>query len=597
MEIDLSGRSRAAATGSAVATGPQLSGGAQGWGSPGLLDALHGASPTGFAFLDRDLAFVYVNDAMARLHGVPREQHTGRPLREVLPGVADAIADGLAHVLATGQSVSEIPLSGPSPLPGAAAGEMAHWRLNLFPVSDGRTVVGVGVVARDVTETVRALELAQQARFEAETARAAAVQAQDRLTLLAHATRMLSETLDLAEAVDRLCRLCVPLLADWVVVTLVDDDGHVTTTTGRHRDGHEQLLVRYAAAQPRQLAPDTIKHRISRGAEPVLLPELSAADLRRTTGSAQLAELATELGTSSALMVPLVARRRVLGTLSLITGVSGRRLQDADLDMARDLGRRGALALDNARLYAAEHLTALTLQRSLLPTLPTIAGLATSAVYLAGGKNAEVGGDWYDVLALPDGATGLAIGDVMGHDLAATAAMGQLRSVLRSYAWEGDSPARVLDRLDRLVQGLAMADLATCIYARLEPAGGGQPAHLAYANAGHHPPLLRLPDGTVQPLTGGQSVLVGVEPQLAGSSGRPEAGTAMPAGSALLMFTDGLIEDRTQDLDVGLAAITQLLAAHEPAAGPDALTGALTEHVHRRAAIDDDICILAVTVT
>ena len=102
----------------------------------------------------------------------------------------------------------------------------------------------------------------------------------------------------------------------------------------------------------------------------------------------------------------------------------------------------------------------------------------------------QVGGDWYDVLPLPDGAVGIAVGDVVGHDLRAAAAMGQLRGMVRSYAWDGGRPGSVLDRCDQLVQGLDMAAMATAVYARLDPPGPDGTRTLHYANAGHPTPLL-----------------------------------------------------------------------------------------------------------
>ena len=160
--------------------------------------------------------------------------------------------------------------------------------------------------------------------------------------------------------------------------------------------------------------------------------------------------------------------------------------------MAVDIGRRAGLAVDNAQLFGKEHEVAVALQRSMLPRVPPVPGLEISAHYFAGSERADVGGDWYDVLPLPDGSVGVAVGDVMGHDLIAAAAMGQLRSVLRSYAWEGHRPSEVLERLDRLVQGLGMAQLATCVYGRLLPVEGG--ALLRYANAGHLPPVVQRRD-------------------------------------------------------------------------------------------------------
>ena len=123
-----------------------------------------------------------------------------------------------------------------------------------------------------------------------------------------------------------------------------------------------------------------------------------------------------------------------------------------------------------------------------------------AARYLVGVDGNQVGGDWYDVLKLPDGAVGLAVGDVVGHDLQAAAAMGQLRGVLRSYAWDGGPPGSVLDRCDQLVQGLEMAAMATAVYARLEPLEGSDDRLLRYANAGHPAPLLLGPDGRLRRL-------------------------------------------------------------------------------------------------
>jgi serine phosphatase RsbU (regulator of sigma subunit) len=179
---------------------------------------------------------------------------------------------------------------------------------------------------------------------------------------------------------------------------------------------------------------------------------------------------------------------------------------------------------------------------------------------------------------------------VMGHDLAAASAMGQLRSVLRSYAWEGDGPGLVLDRLDRLVQGLDMAQLATCVYARLTFDGQGAAA-LCYANAGHHAPMLRLPDGTVTRLEDGQGVVIGVAP----GDDRPEGEVELPAGSVLLLFTDGLVESRTRDLDVGVDEVERLLAAHDPAAGAEALVTELSALADLHGG-DDDVCILVLRV-
>ena len=265
-------------------------------------------------------------------------------------------------------------------------------------------------------------------------------------------------------------------------------------------------------------------------------------------------DLLRRLGLGSAMVVPLRARDRVLGVLTLVA-VDGF-TADAVVTAAH-LGRRAGLALDNVRLFLAERTAALTLQRSLLPEIPQIPGLDVAAAYIPSGRSAEVGGDWFDVLPLPDGAIGLAVGDVVGHDLRAAAAMGQLRSLLRSYAWEGSSPGQVLGRADELVRGLDIADIATCAYLRWRSTDDG--AHVTYARAGHPPPLLRLAGGEVRPLDGGLSTPIGLD-----GPGRDEATIDVPVGATLVLYTDGLVERRDRGLRDGIAALDRRARRRSP---------------------------------
>lgn len=158
------------------------------------------------------------------------------------------------------------------------------------------------------------------------------------------------------------------------------------------------------------------------------------------------------------------------------------------------------MSIDNARHYQQEHRAAETLQRSLLPEVPDLEGLTISARYLPANSAVDVGGDFYEVTELPDGTYTIAVGDVVGHDLAAAAAMGHLRVLLRSIAWDAvqregaADPARVLDRTDELVQALSITSMATVLLARLtKPSEAGGTWSLAFCNAGHPPALLRLP--------------------------------------------------------------------------------------------------------
>ena len=200
--------------------------------------------------------------------------------------------------------------------------------------------------------------------------------------------------------------------------------------------------------------------------------------------------------------MPVRARGRVLGSLTLYTQHPyGRRYSARDVHLAADLAGRAGLAVDNARLYETEHAAVITLQHSLLPALPKIDGLQLAARYLVGVD----GNRWAatGTTCSPARRRGrLAVGDVVGHDLRAAAAMGQLRGVVRSYAWDGGGPGSVLDRCDQLVQGLEMAAMATAVYARIEPHAADASRLVRYANAGHPAPLVLDPDGHLLRLDG-----------------------------------------------------------------------------------------------
>jgi serine phosphatase RsbU (regulator of sigma subunit) len=248
------------------------------------------------------------------------------------------------------------------------------------------------------------------------------------------------------------------------------------------------------------------------------------------------------------------------------------------------------MAMDNVRLYQQEHTVAETLQRSLLPVLPEIPGLSVAAHYVSASSAADVGGDFYDLLHLPDGSVGIAIGDVVGHDVAAAAAMCHLRGLLRAVVWDaGDAdPGELLGRVDRLVQGLHVAPLATMAYARaVRPAADGGPWRLTLANAGHPPLALRAPDGTVRLLDGITGLLVGVDE----TAHRASATVDVVPGSTLVAFTDGLIERPGLDLDAGLAELVDRLAAAPAEASPAELCLlAVGPSPDRR----DDVAVLAV---
>jgi serine phosphatase RsbU (regulator of sigma subunit) len=405
---------------------------------------------------------------------------------------------------------------------------------------------------------------------------------------MAEATSALSATLDMTELLDRLAALCVPRLADWVVLTLVDQHAQVRETAVRHRDGREEDLA-VIARHARRLPPRSPRRRSMASARPVVLEDITPELLLDITGDPDVVAAFQRLGGTATLTVPMVARRRTLGALTLVK-TGDRAFTQDEIDLAEDLAARAALAMDNVRLYQQEHTVADTLQRSLLPELPAIPGIESAAHYVSASTAADVGGDFYDLLHLPDGSVGIAIGDVVGHDVAAAAAMGHLRGVLRAVVWEavdGD-PGSVLARVDRLVQGLRVASLATMVYARAErPVRPGEPWRVHVANAGHPPLLLRAPSGAVRLVDGVTGLLVGVD----ATAHRETLSVDVPSGSTLIAYTDGLIERPGLDMDHGIHALCERIAATPAGTGPRelcdaAVSGALD---HR-----DDVALIAV---
>ncbi|MBI5106631.1 MAG: SpoIIE family protein phosphatase, partial [Solirubrobacterales bacterium] len=259
----------------------------------------------------------------------------------------------------------------------------------------------------------------------------------------------------------------------------------------------------------------------------------------------------------SVIVVPLRLDGDVIGLLYVSTAEVGK-YADEDLRLLEAVGERAALAIGHAQLRDRERRIAETLQRSLLPqALPEVPGLGLAARYLPRGEAGTVGGDFYDAFVRPDGHVVLAIGDVAGKGLRAASTMGQVRAALHAYALEHADPAAILDRLDRFVA--AADDMATAQVLVLDPATGA----MRYAGAGHPPAVVggRLLDGGASPPLG------------VGRDGRTSASTVLEAGDRAVLYTDGLVERRTEALDVSLRSLAAVCA------GEDASLDALCDRV------------------
>ena len=382
--------------------------------------------------------------------------------------------------------------------------------------------------------------------------------------MLLNANDALASTLDIGTGLRRLCRTLVPGLADWCVIDLLDDQGQVDRRIVEHRDPgllpaglFEIRLPPVLDASPASLA------RVLRGTGPVVVDEFPGPEHATDPLHAAELELFTRLRADTAIMAPLRSRQQVLGALTLVRSGDTAPLTEKDLPLVRDLAHRVALAVDNARLYTEVQHIAERLQRSLLPELPNGGVPQIAARYQPAAEPAQVGGDWYDAFVLPGGVTALIIGDVAGHDLRAAVTMGQARNMLRGVACDRkEPPGKILARLDAALRIVSKGETLTCIYGLLEKPAPDEPWNLQYGVAGHPPPLLVAGDGDTRFLTEGRSMMLGVDPTRI----RPDATEILPPRSTLVLYTDGLIERRGENLDRGLARLRQHAAglAMEP---------------------------------
>ncbi|MBA3742547.1 PP2C family protein-serine/threonine phosphatase [Sporichthya sp.] len=387
-------------------------------------------------------------------------------------------------------------------------------------------------------------------------------QATERLVLLSGVSVELTAAgRDVTTAVTRLAEMVVPLLGDWCVVSLVEGETH-RNVAGHHVDPamrpalEAYMRDRFTGRTHAEFGPHTCH-----SPQQLILPAGTTDYVLRTLNSPQAKAALTALAPVSSARLPMAARGRVVGFLGLARGADRPPMSADELAVAQDVADRAGLALENARLYAAQHSLAEGLQRSLLTEPPEPDHCQITVRYVPAAEIASVGGDWFDSFLQPDGATVLVIGDVMGHDTAAAGAMGQLRSMLRTLAWHtGAAPAEVLSNLDAAMLGLAVNTTATAVVARLEQTPQEREQDitwLRWSNAGHPPPMVLDPDGDVTVLSAGHpDLLLGLDPQTA----RGETAVALRRGSTVLLYTDGLVERRGQDLDAGLALLRENLA-------------------------------------
>jgi PAS domain S-box-containing protein len=435
--------------------------------------------------------------------------------------------------------------------------------------ADGEPRGGIWQVV-DITQRRRA-EIERSERMREQAARAEAEAVADTIQKIQRVTDAALEHLALDDLMRELATHIADILqVESATIFLLDTgEEHLTVgatagSLGVVADGKLQIPV-----------GETFAGRVAAAGAPVVTHD--AAD-------GEPDPLLDGRGVTSMLGVPLVREGRVSGVIQ-VASVAGRRFGREDESLLQLVADRAALAVDHARLYARELGIVETLQRSLLPeSLPQVPGLLTAARYMPGGPGADVGGDWYDAVSLEGGRLGIAMGDVVGHGIGAAALMGQLRNALRAYALDGNSPAQVVEKLDRLVQNLEAGRMATLVYMVIAPDLGS----VEFASAGHLPPLILSPDGSATYLEGGRTLPLGVMP----SAEYPQADAELEPGSTIVLYTDGLVEERGASIDRGLDALKEAVSGgpDEPEALCDHIVGTL---LASRAATDD-IAVLTV---
>ncbi|MFD2090880.1 SpoIIE family protein phosphatase [Blastococcus deserti] len=524
-----------------------------------------------FFALDREWRFTYVNTEAERVLGRRRDELIGGVVWELYPAaVGSDFEENYRAAVKTGEErVFEAYY--PEPLD-------AWFEVRAWPGPDGLSVYFL-----DVTERRRAEE---QAR------RSAA-----RLSLVADVTAALSASLTSGRgeeaALQRVAQSVVPVLGDWVILSLVDEDGRMRDVASWHRDPELRASVaRYAELRLAALPPHAPVLRALASGQARTIDDVGAV-VGPMLPPGEVREVFWRLSPRSAVTLPMAARGRTLGALSIYRSADRPQADEEDLATARDLAGRIALALDNSRLYEQQRRLAEGLQRSLLTEPPQPDHAEIVVRYRPAVEVAEVGGDWYDAFLQPSGATVLVIGDVVGHDTEAAAAMGQLRGMLRGIAYrDGPGPAAVLTELDAAIEGLGMGTMATAAMARVEQTPEERAAgltRLRWSNAGHPPPLLLHEDGRIDQLIGPRAeLMLGVDP----SARRTDSVVTVRRGATLLLYTDGLVEGRDLPLDEGIARLGRALAelADEPLG---LLCDAVIERL-RPEGLQDDVALVAI---
>ena len=557
-----------------------------------LLDTLFATAPVGLAFFDHELRVSRINQALASSNGLSVEQHLGKSLQEVLPEADQAMVDQIRHVFDTGEALTDLEIQVATQ---REPGRPRLFNASYYPVRGPEgEVIGVGAVVSDITERQRAaIELAQALERERE-ARAAAEAAERNASFLAEASALLDASLDHETTLQNVARLIVSRVADWCGVDIVEPNGGFRSVAVAHVDRQKMEWAREIAERypPDQNADTGVAHVIRTG-QSELHTDITPEMLEQAAVDDEHLELLRQLQFKSAMVVPMVARGRTLGAITIVGAESGRSYDEADLTLAEELARRAAMAVDNARLYTELSGIADTLQAELLPTeIPNIPGVDVAVRYRAAGELNRVGGDFYDVFGRDANEWAVVIGDVSGKGAPAAAVTALARYTLRTATVNAPVPSRALDSLNEaLLERRRDQEFCSVALAFVTLRDDGLDVKLSLG--GHPPALIKRASGEVE-LCGSAGLLMGFvhDPPLSDDDLR------LGPGDTLLLYTDGVTDAAREGDRFGderLLALVRELA-------PDQYASEMAETIEHTAVAhadyqpQDDMALVAVQV-
>ncbi|MEV7325864.1 SpoIIE family protein phosphatase [Streptomyces sp. NPDC093970] len=557
-----------------------------------LLDGLLSHSPVGMAVMDTDLRYTWVNEALVRASGVA--DRLGRTLSAVFPSEEAAAGEvAMRRVVETGEPLIDYEYRGP--ILSDPAGEHMY-SASFFRLEDEQGApTGLCYLVLDVTERWH--------RHQRE--------------LMLGRARACGRQLDPVRAARELAEICVPGFADQVAIDLTD--AVVQGDEIPRSSAHGPFRLRHAArtavpelgpslcqvdGQAVECGPDTPAARCLTGGVGVLGATCAGASGARVQGTRESAEAVGEPGSHSSIMVPLCAAGGALGVVTFLRAPGKGPFTERDLAFAEEFATLGSSVLAAAHRFTQERRISLSLQRNLLPgRLTEDEAVEIAWRYFPASEEAGVGGDWADAIPLSAARVALVVGDVVGHGVNATAAMGRLRAAVHTLAAMDLPPDELLAHLDDFVTriceeqparegcGQGNPDLlgaigASCLYAVYDPVA----RTCTMASAGHPAPVVTRPDATtfVPELPAGSLLGVGAAPF-------ESVEIPCPGGSLLAFFTDGLVEDRRRDLDEGVAGLRSVL--NRPGAPLEELCDRAVDALLPRPLEDDAALLLARTAS